>query len=403
MDANIFDALRYRSEGTDLDFKQAQYRFVRGTEADKAQLLKDVLAMANAWREGTAYILIGFRDARPLPAEVVGMSEHIDDASLQQFINSKVKPKVSFSYEEHAFEGKSIAALVIPKQPRPFYLQHPYGGLKSNVVYVRRGSSTDEAEPPEIAKMTLADEGRGEPLVDLAVTEEGGAALGQTYERAFLTLARFPDYESRSERDPLGLAPVSIWHANRHFWRELGKFVAVRISTVELQFTLKNRSSFALTGTKLEISVEHLDGQEVTFVLGADLPNFPEPKYNTLRIPRDAFASVIGSGEPRMTVDARASKSICHVRLGTLLPGESACGSDTLGLKFCGRGRVAVNCRILAGELPTPLEKAVELTVEGLDKQLDLEGLKEFINEPLAKSVLASAVGRAGAAAADKQ
>lgn len=98
MNADLFDALRYRSEGTDLDFKQAQYRFVRGTEADKGEMLKDVLAMANAWREGTGYILLGFKDARPNPAEVVGITDHIDDAALQQFVNSKVKPKLAFRY-----------------------------------------------------------------------------------------------------------------------------------------------------------------------------------------------------------------------------------------------------------------------------------------------------------------
>lgn len=398
MNSNIFDALRYRSEGTDLDFKQAQYRFVRGAEPDKAELLKDVLAMANAWREGTAYILIGFRDARPHPAETVGLSEHIDDASLQQFINSKVKPKVTFRYEEHTYEGKNVAVLVIPKQPRPFYLQHAYGGLKSNVVYVRRGSSTDEAEPPEIAKMALADVGRGEPLMELTVNEASGSALAQVYERAFLTLEKLPDYELRSERDPFGLASVSIWRANSRFWRELGRFVAARLSTVEIGLSLKNRSGFALSGTKLEVSAQHLDGQGVKLVLGEYLPGVPESQYSTLHMPRGGLANAVGAREPRMTVDDGTPGSICHIRLGTLLPGESARGSDTLGLKVSGPGRVVVTCRILAAELPAPLEETFEFKVEGSGSHLDLDGLKALIKQPLAQSLLASVVDKASAA-----
>lgn len=101
MNAEVLDALRYQSEGTDLDFEQAEYRFVRGNEAEKGEVLKDVLAMANAWREETSYILLGFRDARPNPAEVGGITDHIDDAALQQFVNSKVKLKLAFRYEEH--------------------------------------------------------------------------------------------------------------------------------------------------------------------------------------------------------------------------------------------------------------------------------------------------------------
>lgn len=92
----ILDALRYKSEGTDLDFKQAQYRFVKASENDKAELLKDIVAIANSWRDGTGYILVGFKDSSPHPAETVGITEHLDDASVQQFVNSKVKPKLDF-------------------------------------------------------------------------------------------------------------------------------------------------------------------------------------------------------------------------------------------------------------------------------------------------------------------
>ncbi|MEO8121815.1 MAG: ATP-binding protein, partial [Rhodoferax sp.] len=145
MNNELLDTLRYKSEGTDLDFKQTQYRFIGGTEEDKGEMLKDILALANAWRDGTGYIVLGFKDRAPHPAEVVGIALHIDDAQMQQFVNSKVKPKLTFRYEERLYEGKTVGLITVPKQKRPFFLAHPYGKLKSNVVYVRRGSSTDEA------------------------------------------------------------------------------------------------------------------------------------------------------------------------------------------------------------------------------------------------------------------
>jgi predicted HTH transcriptional regulator len=144
---DILNKLRYRSEGDDLDFKQAQYHFVEGNDITKSEMLKDILAIANAWREGPGYIVLGFKDQRPHPAEVTGITDHIDDAQLQQFVNSKVKPKLTFLYEEHLFDGKTVGLISIPKQKRPFFISNSYGKLKSNVVYVRRGSSTDEAEP----------------------------------------------------------------------------------------------------------------------------------------------------------------------------------------------------------------------------------------------------------------
>src|SRR5437870_3402119 len=99
MTVDLLDTLRFKAEGTDLDFKSAQYRFIKASEADKAELLKDILAIANSWRDGTGHVLLGFKDARPKPAEVVGISEHLDDAQFQQFVNSKVKPKLTFRYE----------------------------------------------------------------------------------------------------------------------------------------------------------------------------------------------------------------------------------------------------------------------------------------------------------------
>ncbi|HBR2370871.1 TPA: putative DNA binding domain-containing protein, partial [Klebsiella pneumoniae] len=83
---NLLNMLRYKSEGTDIDFKSAQYRFTNGSENDKSELLKDILAIANSWRDGTGYILLGFKDQRPNPAEVVGIHDSIDDSRIQQFV-----------------------------------------------------------------------------------------------------------------------------------------------------------------------------------------------------------------------------------------------------------------------------------------------------------------------------
>lgn len=180
---DLLNMLRYKSESTDIDFKSAQYRFNSGTETDKSELLKDILAIANSWRDGTGYILLGFKDQRPHPAEVVGIHESIDDSRIQQFVNGKVKPKLTFRYEEHLYEGKTVGILIIPKQKRPFYLANPYGKLKSNVVYVRRGSSTDEAEPVETIAMANEDAGRGSLKIELSLLTPENEELSKSLSR----------------------------------------------------------------------------------------------------------------------------------------------------------------------------------------------------------------------------
>ena len=50
MNNELFEQLLYEEESPSLDFKRDQYRFVRATEDDKSELLKDLLGFANAWR-----------------------------------------------------------------------------------------------------------------------------------------------------------------------------------------------------------------------------------------------------------------------------------------------------------------------------------------------------------------
>ena len=120
---------------------------------EKAELLKDILAFANAWREQDAYILTGVKHSPGEPAAIIGLDSPLDDAQVQQFVNSKTNRPIHFGYVEFASSRGNIGVFQIPVQQRPFYLRERFGALKANVIYVRRGSSTDIASPDEVAAM----------------------------------------------------------------------------------------------------------------------------------------------------------------------------------------------------------------------------------------------------------
>lgn len=374
----LLGELRYKSEGTDIDFKSAQYRFIGGNEENKAELLKDILAMANAWRDGSGYILLGFKDQRPHPAEVVGISESIDDAQLQQFVNSKVKPKLTFRYEEHLYEGKTVGVITIPKQKRAFYLAHPYGRLKSNVVYVRRGSSTDEAEPPEITAMALADTGRGDMRVDLSVLSPNNDSLPDAFAQTYLQFTEsFPDYESPRRTGSL-FEVTSIWHDNRGFWREYAEYVRVKEGGIEMRFLLLNRSEVQLSNAKLEVFIEPLDDQSYQMLAGADLPEEPKSQWSHLHGMR-TLPEVMSRQNPRLVVDDAGVVPTCHVRFGSLLPGEEGRSSDTLAIIPLNPGKLRLRFRILASELATPYESERVIECTGPVERLDFEGFRNFV------------------------
>lgn len=153
LSVSIIENLLYENEGTALDFKREQYKFDGASKEEKSELLKDVLAFANAWRRSTAYILIGVTEIKGRRSEIIGISLDLDDAKLQQFVNSKTNRPVTFAYRTLSLEGKSIGIIEIPLQERPIYLTSDFGKLDKETVYVRRGSSTAIATPDEIVEM----------------------------------------------------------------------------------------------------------------------------------------------------------------------------------------------------------------------------------------------------------
>jgi predicted HTH transcriptional regulator len=99
MNAALMEELLNEEESSTLDFKLGEYLFDRVADDVKSELLKDILAFANAWRRTDAYILIGVDDVKGGRGKVVGVSSHLDDARIQQFVNSKSNRPVIFSYE----------------------------------------------------------------------------------------------------------------------------------------------------------------------------------------------------------------------------------------------------------------------------------------------------------------
>ena len=177
-DPQILETLLYQPEGPALDFKEAQYSFNKADDIEKSELLKDILALANSWRLTTAYILIGVQEVKGGRSTIVGVKEHLDDAILHQFVNSKTQRPVQFAHQQFLTEGVEIDVIQIPIQDRPVFLRRDFGKLQANEVKVRDGSSTRNATPDEIAKMGA----------DRVLSDMPQLSSGWTSERIILSL-----------------------------------------------------------------------------------------------------------------------------------------------------------------------------------------------------------------------
>ena len=98
--SDFIEELLFAEEDASLDFKRQQYVFEGADRVTKSELLKDILAFVNAFRRTDAYILIGVEENRAGRSKVVGVQEQLDDAKLQQFVNSKTQLPVTFAYSK---------------------------------------------------------------------------------------------------------------------------------------------------------------------------------------------------------------------------------------------------------------------------------------------------------------
>lgn len=280
MDEKLFRTLLYQSEGPELDFKRDQYAFRGATDLDKSKLLKDILTFANSWRVGNAHILIGVEELSDGRLNPLGISpgDHIDDASLQQFVNSKTNRQVKFSYEAFHFDGKSFGVITIPKQNRPLYAKRDYGIVKAGEVYFRRGSSCATATPEDLYQMGLDDEkeGRSTPTIHVELADlKRGVTLGTSIR---LNTIKHEKHNRRglpnagsSDSSPLGR--FNLDRVNVDYWRELADYIFVRRTLAPIGFAALNASGELAKNVRIEINQAKETG--IIFMEGDDLPKYP--------------------------------------------------------------------------------------------------------------------------------
>lgn len=322
MDSNTLENLLNEDESNYIDFKQAQYQFAGASDEDKSEILKDILAFANAWKHTDAYILIGVKEVKGGRSQVIGITDHFDDAALQQFVNSKVQKPIQFSYIAFEFEEKQVGIIKIPVQERPFYLKQKYGKLKPNVVYLRRGSSTDEAEPDEIAKMGIALVSSTQsqiPKVDCEFANPTTRTLyGKEIEVTSSVLVlnepiqNFSPRQSTFDIASFGSSP------NRNYYRELFQFYEYQSLLKKVSIRLINIGNVTAFNARVEISIAE---DKLLFVQESDYPGRPQKYHNYLapindRVSLPAIAQ-IGS---RLSIKKNGAGWLITINFGNIQP-----------------------------------------------------------------------------------
>lgn len=358
MNEHLLEQLLHEEEGTTLDVKEGQYDFAGAGLADKVELLKDILAFANAWRRSTAYILRGVKEVKGGRSIPIGVPTHLNDNDLQQFVNSKTNQPITFAYEAYAYRGVSIGIIELPVQARPFFLKERYGPLKSGAVYIRRGSSTAEADPSEIALMGAAG-ARGDAAPSLNLSFGAPATqqrIGQSAAITSLELEPRIDPSSlRDRRDPrLGFS--TTWQPNPLYHEDLVKFTYSNSLYTALSIILTNASSVTARDCVVRMVVPRLPGLR----LRDTAPRRPDPLVPYFG---NLAHTLTRHTRPEPELSEFAEHWEVTIPFGTVLPRDSVWSSSPLWIGGTESFQLALAPKIFAANLPEPASPTLDIAI----------------------------------------
>lgn len=365
MNPSLIEELLNEEESATLDFKSAQYPFTQATDNEKSELLKDILAFANAWRRTDAYILVGVKDIKGGRSEVNGITSDFDDASIQQFVNSKTNRNIEFSYKTVSVDGVKIGVFHIPLQERPFYLKKDFGKLKQNTVYIRRSSSTGEADLDEIAKMGTSKFEKYQeaivPTLELQFSDrKDKLLLGNSINITSTTLIYDETEIVRRKYDAF---TVITHQYDTQFEKKMAKYLAVTSLVSPVSFHLTNTSSTIANNVRLEIILIR-DETPVMLLDKADYPSKPDRRLLSFHKPTITKTIV---------EKTKYSWNLSAV-FGNIQPKASS-HSDIFYIGASKRCKLKLEATVFADNLPEPLKFALSINISTIPKPLDVASL----------------------------
>lgn len=365
----FLESLLYEEEGTSLDFKIAQYPFEHATKEEKSELLKDILAFINAWRRTDAYILVGVEEIKGGKSKVKGVNCHLDDAQIQQFVKDKVQRPIQLSYNVVELEETEIGVIHIPIQERPVFFTRDYGKLKKDVVYIRRGSSTDEASPEEIAQIgkAVSEDTGNLPLLELEfIDPENSQPLGVSIEIEVLNLS-IPSNSEIPDNKP-ARPDWSLSTTNKNYYREYANFIKKNSEVAPLKLKVHNAGSRVAQGVRVKFFIKDPNGHFI-FRDPTHLPNAPK---NDIVPPVD-FVNY----EFNPDIDVQSSSEGWYIiaDLGKIQAKDSETTGSSLFIGAYNETEIEMYAQVFADNLSSPQKYNLYVYVKPKEKSLTLKEL----------------------------
>jgi len=154
----IIELIEKAEEGPALDYKED---LILETDGDKAEFVKDVIALANSGE--LAHIIVGVEDGTGKP---VGLKTNHNVEQLNQILKDKCDPPISVEYIEKNILGYTIGVIEFKGETPPYIVSVPdkFGGplsfnpkksffIHRGTIFVRNYNMNEGARRADLDKM----------------------------------------------------------------------------------------------------------------------------------------------------------------------------------------------------------------------------------------------------------
>lgn len=161
--------IQFEEEGPNLDFKREEYK-----KGEKAELLKDIMAMANGLNNEAKRIIIGVKK-EPDSRDLVGIGTISDPAVIENTVQENIEPSVNLKYYVYQIGEKTFAILELyDNHDRPYMMRKDCGSqLKKGDIWIRKGTRKTRVVRRDLDAMyALKNQGITEIDIDFGYSEQ---------------------------------------------------------------------------------------------------------------------------------------------------------------------------------------------------------------------------------------
>ena len=244
-------------------------------------------------------------------------------------------------------------------------------------MYLRRGSSTVEALPDEIARMgqAVSDSLKLQPILvpRLATSSDWSNLIeAESFEAVHLNsleIKSLPDYSPPAPTDLSGRTVYSFGRTNSDFFRERAEYWRFCAKLRPIRFAVRNEGTAIASGVKLTTQVAD-PTHSLEFQLGSDRPK--QPRRERLPIDYLGFNRPVPMNHVGPDIEilkTSAGWTICAY-FGKIQAKDTKLTSEHLFMGMARSGSIELRVVIFADEISNPVSSLLSLNFVVSEREL---------------------------------